>query len=68
VGRVGVKIDSPAIFHLGDDAAGVRAVVGTGSMNALDSHNLPSLACFGHDDRGAGKKQILAYFFPIWLG
>jgi hypothetical protein len=69
VGRVGIEIDRSPRFDFRDDAAGVRTVVGTGPVNTLDGHNFPSLFVLGHhhDEGGAGKKQILAYFFPIWL-
>jgi hypothetical protein len=38
MGGVGIKFDSPAIFHLGDDPAGIRTVVGTSPVDMLDSH------------------------------
>ncbi len=38
VARVGIKIYRPAILHLGDNAAGVRAIVGAGPIDALCRH------------------------------
>jgi hypothetical protein len=64
--RVSVKIDGLAVFHFGDNTAGIRAVVGTGPMDTLDGHGFPPVF-WVMMIVSVTKSKFVAYFFPIGL-